>query len=265
MNSLAIESAAEPLLFTWDPPRRQKLAIALFLVLSFIAHALGFYIFQIVYPPTVALLPPPARVEFITSDSEEGRTLLRWIDAEDPALAFTTHRPPETMLRALPKAEHVPSYAAVEPALKDIPPLERDLQIPSYQPPSAVRLARQKTTAPVSVAKTSVSFSKELSPLGAPALPEPSFIASNEETPQTIRFRVAVNALGECRYCFPVNSSGDPALDEQARLYIVRCRFPRTAASAGKADSFLVWGTAAVQWGNDIARPQKAPAASVTP
>src|SRR5437899_3405929 len=61
----------------------------------------------------------------------------------------------ETMLRALPKAEHVPSYAAVEPALKDIPPLERDLQIPSYQPPSAVRLARQKTTAPVSVAKTS--------------------------------------------------------------------------------------------------------------
>src|SRR5881227_2984414 len=119
--------ATEPLLFSWEPPRRRKVAITAFLALSLGGHALCFYIFQIVYPPTVALLPPPARVSLITPASEEGRTLLRWIDAEDPALAFTTQRPPEARLHALPKAEHLPSYSAIEPALKDIPSLEHDL------------------------------------------------------------------------------------------------------------------------------------------
>lgn len=265
MNSLISEGAAEPLVFNWHSPRGEKLAITICLALSVMAHALCFYIFQIVYPPTVALLPPPARVTLITPASEEGRTLFRWIDAEDPALAFTTRRPQETTLRALPKAEHVPSYSAIEPTLKNIPPLERDLRIPSGQPPGAVHFAREKTAPPISVVKTSVSFSNELKTFGAPILPEPAFVASNEEMPETIRFRVAVSNLGDVRYCFPINSSGDPALDKQARLYIARCRFPQNPANAGKADSFLTWGTATIVWGNDIARPQPAPATTVTP
>jgi hypothetical protein len=264
MNSVISQSAAEPLIFSWDSPRGEKLAITIFLAISLVAHALCFYIFQIVYPPTIALLPPPARVTLITPASEEGRTLLRWIDAEDPALAFTTHRPQETKLRALPKVEHVPSYSAIEPTLKKIPPLQRDLRIPSGQPPGAVQFLHQKNAPPVSVVKTSVSFSNELKAFGAPILPEPAFIASNEEMPETIRFRVAVSKLGEVRYCFPINSSGDPALDEQARLYIARCRFPQNA-NAGKPDSFLTWGTATIVWGNDIAHPQSAPAARITP
>jgi len=265
MNSLISESAAEPLLFSWDSPRGEKLAITIFLALSLVAHALCFYIFQIVYPPTVALLPPPARVALITPASEEGRTLLRWIDAEDPALAFTTRRPQETKLRALPKAEHVPSYSAVEPTLKNIPPLERDLRIPSCQPPGAVHFARQKPALRITVAKTALSFSKELQAFGAPILPDPAFAASNEEMPETIRFRVAVSKLGEVRYCFPINSSGDSALDEQARLYVARCRFPPNTANPGQPDPFLAWGIATIVWGNDIARPQSPRAASVTP
>src|SRR5213082_4331670 len=125
----------DPLLFSWEPPRRRRAAITAFVALSLIAHALCFYIFQIVYPTTVSLLPPPARVSVISSDSEEGRTLLRWIDAEDPALAFTTQRPPEARLRALPKVEHIPSYLAVELALKQVPLPVVDLSIPSSQPP----------------------------------------------------------------------------------------------------------------------------------
>src|SRR6201997_5790936 len=149
MNSVASEIAAEPLLFTWDSHRRQRTILAAFLVLSLIAHALCFYLFQIVYPTPVSLLSPPARVTFIAPDSEEGRTLLRWIDAEDPAIAFTTRRPQETKLRALPKAEHVPSYFAMEPTLKNIPPMERDLRIPSCQPPGAVQFDRKKTNPPI--------------------------------------------------------------------------------------------------------------------
>src|SRR5438876_12218568 len=133
MNSIISQSAAEPLIFNWDSPRGEKLAITICLVLSLVAHAFCFSIFQIVYPPTVALLPPPARVALITPAAEEGRTLFRWIDAEDPALAFTTHRPPESKVRALPKIEHVPSYLTAKLTLKDVPSPEVDLRIPDSQ------------------------------------------------------------------------------------------------------------------------------------
>ena len=196
MNAPVSETAVEPLLFSWAPPRRRQLALAAFLALSLVAHALCFYVFQIVYPPIVSLLPPPARISVITSSSEEGRTLLRWIDAEDPALAFTTQRPPETRLRPLPEVEHVPSYLAVEPALKEIPSEVSNLRIPDSQPPGAAPFGHRQTAPAIGATTTSVSFSKELEVFGAPTLPSLSFAASNNESPQTTHFRVAVNGIG---------------------------------------------------------------------
>jgi len=265
MNNLSPELATESLLFTWDSPRRRRAAFLAFLALSLLAHAVCFYIFQVVYPPTITLLPPPARVALITPASEEGRTLLRWIDAEDPAVAFTTHRPPEARLRALPKVEHVPSYHAMEPALKELPPLEADARAPDSQPPAAVPFMHQKTASAAGPIPTSVSFSNELDALGPATLPELKFFASNGETPEAIRFRVAVSRLGEIRYCFPMNSSGDPELDEQARLYLTRCRFSRSDPGGGKADTSLTWGIATIAWGSDIARPQARQPGKTTP
>src|SRR5216110_4123487 len=157
MNISAPEFATE-LLFNWELPRERRTAITAFLVLSLIAHALCFYIFQVVYPPSVALLPPPARISSITSATEEGRTLLRWIDAEDPAVAFTTHRPLEARLRALPKVEHVPSYHAMEPTLKELPPFEVNSRAPDSQPPGPVPFIRQRSVAVAGPIPTSVSF-----------------------------------------------------------------------------------------------------------
>ena len=265
MNNLSPELATEPLLFSWDSPRRRRAAILAFLALSLLAHAVCFYIFQVVYPPTVTLLPPPARVALITPASEESRTLLRWIDAEDPAVAFTTHRPPEARLRALPKVEHVPSYHAMEPILKELPRLEVDSRAPDSQPPDAVPLMHQKSASAAGPISTSVSFSSELDAFGVATLPALKFIASNGETPEAIRFRVAVTRLGEVRYCFPMNSSGDPGLDEQARLYLARCRFSRRVPGNAKSDAFLTWGIATIEWGSDIARPQARQTGSATP
>src|SRR5215831_15499398 len=225
MNNVASELAAEPLLFSWDSARRRGSMLAAFLVLSLVAHALCFYLFQIVYPTPVAVLPPPARVTFIAPDSEEGRTLLRWIDAEDPALAFTTDPPLGTKVGALPKAEDVPSYSALGPILKEIPALRPDLRIPSSRPPSAVRVLSRKTASAVGAGRTYISFSSDLEQFGVPSVPQSRFVASNGETPEALRFRVAVNDVGEIRYCFAFNSSGDPALDEQGRLQLVRSRF----------------------------------------
>src|SRR2546423_8642391 len=98
-------SAASPLLFNWSPPPRRSRALVLFLIASVGLHALCFYIFQIVYPPTVALLPAPARVSVISPDDSESVALLRWVEAEDPALASTTQRSPDYHAFALPKLE----------------------------------------------------------------------------------------------------------------------------------------------------------------
>jgi hypothetical protein len=265
MNNPSSEFATEPLLFEWASPRRQRAAILAFLVLSLFAHAVCFYIFQVVYPPTVTLLPPPARVSLITPASEEGRTLLRWIDAEDPAVAFTTHRPPEAKLRALPKVEHVPSYNVMEPSLKEPPAFKIDSRAPESQPVDAVPLPRQKNSFAAGPIATSVSFSSELDVFGTATLPAPKFIASNKETPEAIRFRVAVNKLGEIRYCLPMNSSGDPGLDVQARIYLTRCRFPRHAPDNVNADAPLTWGIATIEWGSDVLRPEGTQQPRATP
>jgi hypothetical protein len=201
----------------------------------------------------------------ITPASEEGRTLLRWIDAEDPAVAFTTHRPPEARLRALPKVEHVPSYNVMQASLKDPPAFKVDSRAPESQPPAAVPLPRQKSSFASSPIATSVSFSSELDAFGKPMLPAPKFVASNKETPEAIRFRVAVNNLGEIRYCFPMNSSGDPALDVQSRLFLTRCRFARHAPGGVNAEASLAWGIATIEWGSDVVRPEGAQQPHVQP
>jgi hypothetical protein len=255
MNASVLGSATEatPLLFDWEPPGRRKVAITAFLAASLIAHAFCFYLFQIVYPPTVALLPPPARVSLISPNSEEGRTLLRWVEAEDPALAFSTQRPPEARVHALPKMDHVPSYVATEPALKEVPPAEVDLRIPTSQPPSAVPIFHPQSVAATSATPTTVSFSKEFDALGIPSFPTLKFTASNNEPAQSVRFRIAVGPQREIRYCFPLNSSGDPALDEQARHYLMLCRFSERPTVGANNGQPLIWGMATVEWGSDVA------------
>ena len=265
MNAPFAASPAESLLFSWDPPRHRKVEITAFLAVSLIAHALCFYIFQVVYPPTVSLLPPPARVSVIAPNSEEGRTLLRWIEAEDPALAFTTQRPPEARLRALPKIDHVPSYLGTEPALKEIPPLVVDTRTPSSLPPGAVPFFHRQAAPDLGPVPTSVGFSKELEKFGPPTLPRPSFTASSYETPQEIRFRVAVIGTGEIHYCFALNSSGDQTLDEQARRYLMLCRFPQSSAIGEKVAGSLTWGIATIAWGDDVISPRLRSTGTATP
>ena len=248
------------LLFQWDPPRARQGAIIVFLILSLLAHAFCFYLFQVVYPPTVALLPAPARVSLVAADSAEGRTLLSWIESEDPALAFTTVPPTEGKLRVLPKIAHVPSYRTHQPLLKEAPPAAVDLTPPSARPPAPIPIVRRNVE-PLTKQKipTTISFSDELSSLGTVVMPQFRLTATSAEAPQNMRFRVAVAPGGEVRYCFPLTSSGDAALDEQARKAIALCRFPETTNGRWPNANALVWGIVTLDWGNDIAAPSATP------
>lgn len=252
-------TAAAQLIFNWDRPARRNFILGTFIVASFAIHVVAFYLFQVVYPQTVSLVPAPRRINLMTASSEQTATLLRWIDAEDPALASTTRRPPHLQRREMGKVEHVPSYFAREPGLKPVPPLTVDLQIPSAQPPGPVPVKRSPVAAPAGVQPTRVTFSNELQQLGPAKFASENFKATANQTPQNAQFRIAVDPAGAVIYCLPLISSGDANLDELARQNLALCRFP--ARPATNPDS-LMWGIATIEWGNDIAAADAKPKAS---
>jgi hypothetical protein len=256
--------AENELIFAWDSPRRRKLAIAGFLFGSLALHAFGFYIFQIVYPPAVALLPPPGRVSLISPNTDEGRVLLRWLEAEDPALASTTQPPPDGKSLVMPTIQHAPSYLGRQPALREMPAAAPGLSVPSARPPAPVERSTGQTQTTPKISPTTLQFSPELEALGTVQGVAMKFAASGRESPQPAQFRIAVNEKGEVCHCFLQTSSGDAALDDQARKYLALSRFtilhPLPAVALAKEGpsstlASLTWGTATVEWGNDITPP----------
>jgi hypothetical protein len=255
-------NAENELVFGWERPGRGKWTLSGFLLGSLAVHAFGFYLFQIVYPPAVALLPPPGRVSLIAPNSDENRQLLRWIEAEDPALASTTLPPPDAKALVMPTIQHAPSYLGRQAALKDLPPAPPALRIPSAHPPAPVEKPAspmQLVTKPIA---TAIRFSRELDSLISPQTAELKFNSSTREAPDTAIFLVAVSDKGDVRHCFLQTSSGDAALDEQARKYLAAARFPAIRNSPASTMPSLIWGTATLEWGNDIAQP---PSASPSP
>jgi hypothetical protein len=243
------------LIFAWGPRRQRKLALAGFLFGSLALHAFGFYVFQIVYPPAVALLPPPGRVSLISPNTDEGRVLLRWLEAEDPALASTTQPPPDAKSLVMPTIQHAPSYLGRQPALREAPAAAPDLSVPSARPPAPVERPSAQSQATAKISPTTLQFSSELEALGTVQGLEMKFAASGRESPQAAQFRIAVNDKGEVRHCFLQTSSGDAALDDQARKYLALSRFSTMANRKSQIANDLIWGTATVEWGNDITAP----------
>jgi hypothetical protein len=257
-------NATNDLIFGWEKPGRGKWTLSGFLLGSLAVHAFGFYLFQIVYPPAVALLPPPGRISLIAPNSDENRQLLRWIEAEDPALASTTLPPPDAKALVMPTIQHAPSYLGRQPALKDLPPAPPALRIPSAHPPAPVEKPAATTQFVTKPIATRIRFSPELDSLIAPQTPELKFNSSGREAPEPARFLIAVNEKGEVRHCFLQTSSGDIGLDAQARNYLAAARFPGIRdASSGRAP--LTWGSATVEWGNDIAPASSARPAPTAP
>lgn len=250
---MSAPSLAQPpggLLFRWELPRQRRYAIAGFLLASAALHALCFYLFQVVYPPAISLLPPPAQVSVIAPTSKEARTFLNWLNAEDPALASQTQRSADARAFQLPKLAHVPSYIAVPPTLKDLPPRQVVLAAPDALSPGPVLVAPAPQPIPSVVAPSALYFSEPLRSLLL-AHPVLKFRASTREAPQGARFRLAVDSLGVVRYTFLEQSSGDAVLDAQARHDLALSRFQ--PAPDKRKD--LVWATATFEFGTDLELP----------
>ncbi|MBA3962969.1 MAG: hypothetical protein H0X40_13875 [Chthoniobacterales bacterium] len=247
---------AGDLLFHWERPRRRRLAIAGFILASLGLHALCFLLFQVIYPPTISLLPPPARVSVIAPTSDEARSYLQWLAAEDPALASQTQRPAETRAYQLPKLAHIPSYTTVPPQLRQLPPRPAKNLAVSAMPPAPVPMNSLGEEPPSVAVRSTIAFSGALQNLAA-TQPDLKFHPSTRDAPEDSRFRIAVDTMGVVRYSLLESSSGDSALDDQARRYLALCRFARTTKTNLPNDK-LIWATAAVNFGNDLITPPAA-------
>src|SRR5579871_1381696 len=110
---------------------------------SVLLHAATFFLFQVVYPQRVTIPAPAPRVSLLTPSSPENIALLRWIEAEDPALVASDHAdaPP-----GLAEVRYRPSFARPRTAPLGAPeeqphavryPPARDRLLPDTAPHAA--------------------------------------------------------------------------------------------------------------------------------
>jgi len=194
----------------------------------------------------------------ISPDDPESLALLRWVEAEDPALATTTQRTAEAKFFVLPPIEHRPFYDTHQPKLRTLPPLAPDLSIPSSAAVGPVRPPQMKGNATGFTRKTMALFGDQPPGLGDPIFADFKFRLTRPDAPANARFRVAIDGGGAIRFCFLIESSGDPALDEQGRNFLQLCRFKSPSRTGTKENApptnatGLFWTTTAILWGNDL-------------
>ncbi len=76
--------------FQWPEKKHVSISILMFFFLSVFLHAASFYLFQVVYPPAVALPPSPVALQMLQSESSPSAMASPWLQSEDPSLIAST-------------------------------------------------------------------------------------------------------------------------------------------------------------------------------
>ena len=213
---------------------------------SLLAHAGTFFLFQVVYPQRVTIPQPAPHVSLLTPSSPENIALLRWIEAEDPALvandnpiappglAEVRYRPSFTSGRTAPLGAPVEKAPAVRfpPASDRLSPTETT-RVAAHAPPG---IRAQPTSIVYFGALAGRSLSKN-PPVSS------TYRATDPAEPATLL--IGVNAQGEVRFTLLQQSSGNPGLDELAVSHLQNVTF-------AAAEAPISWGFATFSWGGDV-------------
>ena len=228
-------------------PGANSRILAGFLFLSLLAHALAFCLFQIIYPPPVAIAPPPADVSLLDLSNPAYDGLRRWIDAQDPAFIYASR---ESVPEDLLASPYQPSYAGIRSTPKAVAAATPSVVSPPARDPLSI-IGSAAAPAPMreNAAAPELSRVRFSGPLAGRGLdpgkePTPDFSGASGAILEPARFLIGVTDKGEVRYAFLQSSSGDKAVDDQAEARLFQMRFLPDAAS-------LTWGLASFFWGND--------------
>lgn len=231
---------------TFQGPVEKGFPFVLFLCVagSLFAHTATFFLFQVVYPQRVTILQPAPHVSLITPSSPENIALLRWVEAEDPALIARDNAvtPP-----ALAQVQYRPSFmtprgtpagAPVE-RVKDVafPPAMDRIEV---TPPGAGLAAAVSPMPSVSTMRFAGALAGR-SLTKNPPLPAPRLAA---DPVQPTVLLIGVDAQGEIRFPVLQAPCGNSDLDNLAIEHLRQINF-------APADEAITWGHVTFAWGAD--------------
>ena len=248
-----MKPAANTLVFQWREKRRSLLVLFWFVILSFFVHALALYLFQVNYPSTVSIAPPPVQVSLLTPSSPEYRTLIRWIEAGNPALVMS---PPDTTPPGILQSTYKPSYAAVHALPMEVTDQNEPVRFPAaIGSPGAMEIAAsnppQSAIAPASPGASLLRLSGALAGRKLKKKAEIHPTQKSSLTLKPSRFMAGVNDRGEVRYVFLEESCGDKNLDQWAEHNLL------TQIDFVPAPENITWGVATYFWGDDACAPSR--------
>jgi len=242
-----MKAPAAGTVLTFSTPEDNGFPYILFLCVlgSFLAHAGTFFLFQVVYPQRVTIPQPAPRVSLLTPSSPENVAMLRWIEAEDPALVANDNpaAPP-----GLVGVQYRPSFAS---------PRTAPLGAPAEQskgvrfPRAVERLSAADSPAPVAAAsgrtpglETSIRYSGALAGRPLEKNPAIAFDYRAAAPAESTTVLLGVTDQGEVHFAVLEQSSGDPALDDLALAHLRHISFAPVPAP-------VTWGFATFSWGTD--------------
>jgi len=247
LAALAAQVGHYRLVFRW-PERTASLLLPALFVLSVAVHALAFYVFQVVYPPTVVSAPARGQVTLLAPGTPQGDALLRRVQAQDPA---TAARIQEITPSGLGEIPYIPSYATAKMPLKEGEAPAENIGFPSAH--SLLDQIGSKSASPANVPRLSVasslSFSETLCSRESAGQPQQvKLTAKSSANLRPTVFLVGIGDRGEVRYSFLQESSTDPVMDAQAETLLRQHGFSRS-------ETPLEWGFATFTWGAEAYAP----------
>ena len=151
--------------------RRRKVSFFSFSPAPSLLHALCFYLFQIVYPVTVALSPPPARVNLITPTPSKGAFCCAGSRPKIPRSPPPRSAPPTLWPRSRRSQHTFPPICGGSPRSNNSRAMQPDLRIPSAQPPGPVALPQPAAPTPAASVASRVQFAENAGTLGHARVP----------------------------------------------------------------------------------------------
>jgi hypothetical protein len=245
--------------FDWSGNHRSSWTLALLIFLSLILHSAAFFFVHITTPER-QLIPKTAQpVQLLTrfapdgSPSPENEAVLRWIEAEDPAVvARVTSVEPSGLL----DVPYRPSYAVSRTRPRGVPTEQATIEYPTARDSLEFIMGTDEkpalpTVAAPSVA-TEVAFPEELKA----RLPEKLTIelkATSSKSLESVHLLAGIAASGEVRFCFVQNNGTsvremDSEMDNEALRIVSGIRLAPSSEP-------IVWAPVVVRWGSDAVTP----------
>ena len=234
----AMNSGETRFIFDWRKARWDY-RLPVLIAISLLGHILCFYLFHVIYPTTTSLLPPSAQITVLDPNSARDRSLLDWLEVNDPTTVSAPRFDPDLVSKLVPR--YKPSFSSLATELK---PLDESENPPKGMPSifSAamlipMRVQPQATDSPeMFPSQLDIASTLQQRPLvSSPSLPVVLTLAEPSS------FFIGVNPKGEVDFLFLRTSSGSNSIDETAESFIRKLRF--------KPGPRRDWGVVTIRWG----------------